>query len=43
MVDKTLRKVAEKRYAEDIINAHKILFEYYENQPNLYSKGKDKW
>ncbi|XP_058058731.1 uncharacterized protein LOC131209639 [Anopheles bellator] len=44
VVDRTLREVAEKRYASDIQRAHRILHDYYETQPNVFvdKKGKDR-
>lgn len=45
LVDRALRKVAERRYAAEIPRAHQLLHDYYDAQPNLYvdRKGKDKW
>ncbi|XP_049279219.1 uncharacterized protein LOC125761788 [Anopheles funestus] len=44
VVDRTLRQVAEKRYEADIKQAHRILYDYYELQPNVFvdKKGKEK-
>uniref|UniRef100_A0AAG5DS04 AAA+ ATPase domain-containing protein n=1 Tax=Anopheles atroparvus TaxID=41427 RepID=A0AAG5DS04_ANOAO len=44
VVDRTLRQVAEKRYEADMQQAHRILHDYFEAQPNVYldKKGKDK-
>ncbi|XP_058120682.1 uncharacterized protein LOC131292411 [Anopheles ziemanni] len=44
VVDRTLRQVAEKRYEADMQQAHRILYDYYEAQPNVFldKKGKDK-
>ncbi|XP_058819256.1 uncharacterized protein LOC131682080 [Topomyia yanbarensis] len=43
MVDRTLRDVAGKRYESHIKDAHKILYDYFEKQPNSYTdkRGKD--
>ncbi|ETN61299.1 hypothetical protein AND_007044 [Anopheles darlingi] len=44
LVDRALRKVAERRYAAELPRAHQLLHDYYEAQPNLFvdRKGKDK-
>ncbi|XP_055540226.1 uncharacterized protein LOC129726948 [Wyeomyia smithii] len=43
IVDKTLREVASKRYEQDIKSAHKILYDFFDKQPNSFAdkKGKD--
>ena len=45
LMDWTLRSVAEKRYEADMEKAHKILFELFEKQPDIYceTKKKEKW
>lgn len=45
LMDSTLRSVAEKRYEADMDEAHKILCELFEKQPDIYydNKGKEKW
>lgn len=42
LMDSVLRSVAEKRYESDMESAHKILFEYFEKQPDIFSNKKDK-
>lgn len=44
-MDSVIRTVAEKRYEADMEQAHKILFELFEKQPDIHSdaKKKEKW
>jgi hypothetical protein len=42
LMDSTLRSVAEKRYEADMEKAHKILFELFEQQPDIYHDKKKK-
>ncbi|KAL9706862.1 hypothetical protein quinque_010380 [Culex quinquefasciatus] len=44
VVDGTLRQIAARRYEQNIAEAHKILHEYFEKQPNSFAdkNGKDK-
>lgn len=42
LMDSTLRTVAEKRYEADMEKAHKILFELFELQPDIYYDEKKK-
>lgn len=44
-MDSTIRSVAEKRYESDMECAHKILHDYFVDQPNVYfdSKKKECW
>ncbi|XP_053690516.1 uncharacterized protein LOC128739141 [Sabethes cyaneus] len=43
IVDRTLREVANRRYERDIKGAHKVLYDFFEKQPNSFAdkKGKD--
>lgn len=44
VVDGTLREIAKKRYEQNIAEAHKTLYDYFEKQPNSFAdkNGKDK-
>jgi hypothetical protein len=42
LMDSVIRSVAEKRYESDMESAHKILFEYFEKQPDTFSDKKEK-
>ncbi|XP_055636203.1 uncharacterized protein LOC129775455 isoform X2 [Toxorhynchites rutilus septentrionalis] len=42
IVDRTLREVAKKRYEKEIEEAHKILYNYFEKQPNCYVDKKNR-
>lgn len=44
-MDNKLKNVACARYANDIQNAHNILYQFYKSQPNEYidAKGKSQW
>lgn len=44
-MDNKLKNVACTRYANDIKNAHDILYQFYKSQPNEYvdAKGKYQW
>lgn len=42
LMDSILLKVAEKRYESDMERAHKILFELFEKQPDVYYDKKNK-
>ena len=42
LMDSTLRNIAEKRYEADMEKAHKILFELFEKQPDIYYETKKK-
>lgn len=41
-MDSVLRKVAEKRYEADMDKAHKILFELFAKQPDIFYDSKKK-
>ncbi len=41
-MDSTIRAVAEKRYESDLENAHKILHDYFQKQPNLFDNAQEK-
>jgi hypothetical protein len=45
LMDSVIRIVAEKRYESDMECAHKILHDYFVQQPNVFldKKQKDKW
>lgn len=40
IVDGTLREVAKKRYEKEIREAHKLLHDFFEKQPNSYVDKK---
>lgn len=42
LMDSVIRTVAEKRYEPEMENAHKILFELFETQPDIYYDKKRK-
>lgn len=44
-MDNKLKNVANTRYANDIKNAHNILYQFYKSQPNEYvdANGKYQW
>ncbi|KAL7029565.1 hypothetical protein ACKWTF_006289 [Chironomus riparius] len=42
IMDSTIRAVAEKRYESDMECAHKILHDYFVQQPNVYFDSKKK-
>lgn len=44
-MDNKLKNVACKRYSSAMDNAHKILYQFYSDQPNAFSdaKGKHQW
>lgn len=42
LMDSILRTVAGKRYEADIEGAHKILFELFERQPDIFYDKKKK-
>lgn len=42
LMDSVIRTVAEKRYEADMEKAHKILFELFEKQPDIYEDKKKK-
>lgn len=45
LMDSTLLKVAAKRYESDMEIAHKILYDFFSKQPDIFQdkKGKEKW
>lgn len=42
LMDSILRTVAEKRYESDMEKAHKILFDLFEKQPDIFYDSKKK-
>ncbi|XP_055592617.1 uncharacterized protein LOC129744228 [Uranotaenia lowii] len=44
LVDRTLIEVSRQRYAQDIREAHRVLYDFFEKQPDSFTdkKGKDK-
>jgi hypothetical protein len=45
IMDSIIRMVAEKRYESDMESAHKVLYDYFVKQPNVYydKNKKEKW
>lgn len=42
LMDSSISTVARKRYEADMEKAHKILFELFEKQPDIYFDKKNK-
>lgn len=45
LTDRQLRQIAVKRYENDVIKAHKTLYDFYQKQPDRYQdkRGKFEW